>query len=120
MDASRLVKMAELAKLDGNRKTRRINHKRSLKLIEELTADRPCGDCTACCTKLSIVELTKPEGVGCRHETPTGCGRYASRPGSCRSFYCLWKVGVGRENERPDKSGFVMLMALEDGLNRAP
>lgn len=109
--------LRELGSLDGNRKMRQANRKRSLQLIDALTADRPCGECSACCTKISIAELHKSEGVSCRSLAASGgCVRYASRPQSCKTFYCLWKTGAVAESERPDKSGFVLMLAMEDDL----
>ena len=37
-----------------------------------------------------------------------GCSRYAFRPESCRSWSCLWRVGLfDAESDRPDKRGLV-------------
>ena len=71
------------------------------------TAGRECGDCTACCTVLAIVELQKPQRRACDHLCRSGCGIYATRPASCREFHCLWLRGALDADEalRPDRLG---------------
>lgn len=75
---------------------------------------RSCGDCTACCEHLGVDELEKPAGQRCEHQRPAGdarrfggCRIYDTRPGSCRSYACLWALGVGGREDRPDKSGVI-------------
>ena len=70
-------------------------------------AGRECGDCTACCTVLAIVELQKPQRRACDHLCRSGCGIYADRPASCREFHCLWLRGALDADEalRPDRLG---------------
>jgi hypothetical protein len=54
-------------------------------------AQRQCGDCSLCCKLLQIPELKKPKDVWCPNfRTGAGCGIYADRPGSCRTFVCQW------------------------------
>lgn len=55
---------------------------------------RACGSCTACCTVISVHELGKGAYEGCKHLGESGCGIYADRPRSCRSFECQWLRGV--------------------------
>lgn len=79
----------------------------------EENVSRKCGACTLCCTTMAVPELDKPNGVPCKHLTPTGCGIYETRPLSCRAFECSWLRGDGDPTVRPDKTGAVM--TLEDG-----
>lgn len=62
---------------------------------------RSCGDCSLCCKLARIDELSKPEGVWCRHCAPGrgGCTIHATRPDVCRNWNCTWIVdeGVGEE-----------------------
>mgnify|MGYP006270571377 FL=1 len=78
---------------------------------------RSCGGCTACCTVMAVEELAKPGFTPCGHlREPDGsgrqggCGRYGSRPASCRSFECLWLRGLvlTSEEHRPDRVGLVL------------
>lgn len=55
---------------------------------------RACGSCTACCTVMSVREIAKGMYEACEHLCAEGCGIYASRPGSCRTFECQWLLGV--------------------------
>ena len=66
---------------------------------------RACGPCTACCTTMRVDALGKPANVRCPH-AGTGCGIYPTRPDECRTYYCLWRLGVDEEDERPDRSGY--------------
>lgn len=52
-----------------------------------------CEGCTLCCKVLRISDggLEKAAYEVCGHCWPGGCGIYASRPGVCRGFECLWK-----------------------------
>ena len=92
-------------------------------LIDEtrLLADAPapgreCGDCTACCTLLKVVELNKPMRFACEHVGRNGCRIYADRPTACREFDCLWLRGAlpADPSYRPDHLG-----VLFDGYRRA-
>lgn len=52
---------------------------------------KQCGDCSLCCKLLGIAEIEKPHGDWCPHFVRgTGCGIYADRPDSCRTFMCQW------------------------------
>lgn len=79
--------------------------------METITAQRPCGECKACCEVLAIQELDKPLNVMCEHAGagPQGCCTiYDSRPKSCQDYLCLWKLGLGTDDHRPDRSGLVL------------
>ena len=54
---------------------------------------RECGPCSACCTAIGVPELDKPPYRPCAHLCEAGCGVYADRPGSCRTFECQWLRG---------------------------
>ncbi|HEX4146484.1 MAG TPA: hypothetical protein VHY91_23490 [Pirellulales bacterium] len=71
-------------------------------------AIRVCGDCTACCTVMGVVELGKANYQRCLHE----CGRctiYEARPSVCRTWSCGWLLGAieGDERRRPDRLGLM-------------
>jgi hypothetical protein len=68
--------------------------------------ERPCDECTACCTVMAVEEISKPLGEPCQHLC-NGCSIYESRPQPCREFNCCWRYGLGNDSERPDKSGIV-------------
>jgi hypothetical protein len=91
-----------------NRKARR-----RLKVVVERKLDanlaqRACGECTACCTVLAIAELDKPIHTDCVHASTKGCGIYEMRPKSCREYECLWRIGLGTLEQRPDRLGLVI------------
>lgn len=69
---------------------------------------RKCGECTACCTTLAIEELRKPVNVACPHVCATGCQIYPERPQTCQDFLCTWRMGLGDDSMRPDRSGFLL------------
>ena len=70
---------------------------------------RSCGPCTACCTAQGVkegLETPKPPGVPCVHLSACGgCAIYKSRPKECRNYSCLWLLGIGPIEERPDLLG---------------
>jgi hypothetical protein len=76
---------------------------------EHHVAGRTCGECTACCTTLQVVELNKPINTPCPHCTTGGCGIYVSRPPTCRVWSCEWWLGrLGlTDAQRPDKLGLM-------------
>lgn len=43
---------------------------------------------------MSVNEIAKEMYEPCEHVCGSGCGIYASRPGSCRTFECQWLLGV--------------------------
>jgi hypothetical protein len=71
-------------------------------------ANRVCGDCTACCTVMGVVELNKANYQPCSHNCGR-CGIYNSRPSTCRSWSCGWLLGLieGDERRRPDQIGLL-------------
>lgn len=91
-----------------NRKARRSLKVVLEKGLDKTMAQRPCGECTACCAALAVEELGKPVGVPCMYVTEQGCGIYESRPKSCREYQCGWRFGYGSLEQRPDRVGVVL------------
>ena len=85
----------------------------------ELVPGRECGNCTACCTHLRIEddELKKLAGEPCPHlSNHQGCSIYATRPITCRNWYCGWRYMSQLDDQcRPDQSG-IMIRLKDDGL----
>ncbi len=78
----------------------------------QLVPGRTCGTCMMCCKVPAIEEFAKPPGAWCRHAVAgKGCGIYAERPGSCRTFYCSWMQDDSFGPEwKPEKAKFVVYM----------
>jgi hypothetical protein len=91
-----------------------------------LVAGRACGSCNVCCVVLTIddPELQKVEGYRCTHaQRDNSCGIYATRPHTCRTFYCGWRrLKWIREPLRPDRSGVLVRLhgqiSKEDGTTQ--
>jgi hypothetical protein len=80
-------------------------------LLGPVLADRACGDCTACCTVLTVdtPDFSKPAETPCVHLGAHGCGIHAERPAICRSWFCGWRRVVDLPDEaRPDRSGLLV------------
>lgn len=80
-------------------------------LLGPVVADRACGDCTACCTVLTVdtPDFKKPAGAPCIHLASQGCGIHAVRPHICRTWFCGWRRIAGLPDDaRPDRSGIVV------------
>lgn len=71
---------------------------------------RKCGECTACCKILPVVELSKPALTRCKHQRHgKGCAIYDQRPLSCRLWSCLWLTDPQTADlSRPDRSHYVI------------
>ncbi len=78
---------------------------------------RSCGECDLCCTVLRVDALGKLGGRRCTHqgEAGPGCGIYATRPGICRAYRCLWLQGGLRPADRPDRLGAVIDLSTREG-----
>lgn len=82
--------------------------------------NRVCGDCVACCITPEIPALDKPADTRCPNlrqkarERP-GCSIYRDRPESCGAFSCLWLMGFGAFQDRPDRTG-VYLTVQDVGI----
>ncbi|MBX9730371.1 MAG: YkgJ family cysteine cluster protein [Sphingomonas sp.] len=80
-------------------------------LLGPVLADRACGDCTACCTVLTVntPEFSKPAGTPCANLCADGCGIHDARPGICRTWFCAWRrVAAMPDAARPDRSGLLV------------
>lgn len=84
-------------------------------LLGPLLAERDCGDCTACCTVLTVdtPEFSKPAGIPCVHLAAQGCGIHAVRPHICRTWFCAWRrVAALPDAARPDRSGLLVSLGF--------
>lgn len=70
---------------------------------------RVCGECSVCCVQWKIPVLNKPARMPCLH-LDGDCTIYEDRPQVCATFRCGWLRGMGSEDDRPDKSGKVILV----------
>ncbi|MES2444229.1 MAG: YkgJ family cysteine cluster protein [Pseudomonadota bacterium] len=80
-------------------------------LLGPVLANRACGDCTACCTALTVdtPDFKKRAGTPCVHLAAQGCGIHAVRPTICRTWFCAWRrVAAMPEEARPDRSGLLV------------
>jgi Fe-S-cluster containining protein len=80
-------------------------------LLGPVLADRDCGDCTACCTVLTVdtPDFKKPAGTPCTHLGPRGCSIHAVRPHICRTWFCAWRrIAEMPDEARPDRSGILV------------
>jgi len=83
-----------------------------------MTLGRKCGTCTACCVIPPIPSTGKPTGRPCSrlNKDQTRCSRYKDRYRICKGFFCGWLAGYGEEEDRPDKSG-IIIMELEPTIS---
>lgn len=80
-------------------------------LLGPVLSDRACGDCTMCCTILTVdtPDFQKPAGIRCTHLAAHGCSIHAVRPHICRTWFCAWRRIAGiPEEARPDRSGILV------------
>lgn len=80
-------------------------------LFGPVLADRACGDCTACCTVLTVntPEFKKPVDTPCGYLCASGCGIHDVRPRICRTWFCAWRRVASMPDEvRPDLSGLLV------------
>lgn len=80
-------------------------------LLGPVLPDRECGDCTECCTVLTVdtPDFKKPAGTPCVNLTARGCSIHAVRPTICRTWFCGWRRVAGLPEEaRPDRSGLLV------------
>jgi len=77
---------------------------------------RSCGRCTMCCYVFEVAAVPTRGYEWCKHcAVGVGCRIYAARPPECASFYCLWRMGFGTDEDRPDRHGVVMDLQVESG-----
>jgi len=80
-------------------------------LLGPVLADRSCGECTACCTVLTVdtPDFKKPAGTPCTQLAAQGCAIHAVRPDICRTWFCAWRRVAGMPDDaRPDRSGLLV------------
>ncbi len=80
-------------------------------LLGPVLPGRDCGDCTACCTVLTVntPDFKKPAGTPCVHLCANGCGIHEVRPKICRTWFCAWRrVASMPDTARPDRSGLLV------------
>jgi len=93
---------------------------------------RECGECIVCCVypRINDPELTKRGMQHCPNLTLPGeevensvfytgatnhnCKIHSTRPKMCRDYRCVWLLGHGHKNDRPDKS--LMLFDNSSGI----
>ena len=80
-----------------------------------LAPGRDCGTCTVCCKTFDIPEVPKMAGQWCPHVVQSkGCGIHATRPQTCRRFFCHWMRNGGLGSEwRPDRAKFLIQIEME-------
>ena len=75
---------------------------------------KTCAGCSACCEIVPVKELGLEAFHRCPHQRPPyhaqgpGCGIYAARPYSCRSWSCAWLLADWPDIYRPDRCGLVI------------
>ncbi|WP_303758641.1 YkgJ family cysteine cluster protein [Sphingobium yanoikuyae] len=80
-------------------------------LLGAILPNRACGDCTICCTILTVdtPDFKKPAGEPCKHLSSHGCTIHAERPHICRTWFCAWRrVSDMPDEARPDRSGILV------------
>jgi len=83
-----------------------------------LVPGRSCDGCTMCCKIFAIPELPKPRHEWCTHcDIGKGCKIYATRPQTCRDFYCGYLLMAKLpEHWKPSRSR--MVLTWESHANR--
>src|SRR6266702_770795 len=89
---------------------------------DRLVPGRECGNCNVCCVALTIDDeaLQKAGGCRCPNSLPDKrCGIYETRPRTCSSFYCGWRLLKWvREPMRPDASGVLVQLHIYSSTDR--
>lgn len=82
----------------------------------EFRKPHACGECSLCCRLMGVKELQKKPITWCPHVTKgCGCGIYATRPETCRSFECVWlSTPSAPDALRPDKIGGVLVATYDN------
>lgn len=84
-------------------------------LLGPVLPERDCGDCTVCCSVLTVntPDFAKPAGVPCVHLMDGGCGIHATRPHICRTWFCAWRrLASLPDDARPDRSGLLVSLTF--------
>src|ERR1700760_2179500 len=77
---------------------------------------RACGDCHVCCIapRIDDVALQKPAGAVCPNLGEGGCTIYETRPGTCRSWLCGWRLQAELDDSwRPDLRGVFLMPQMQ-------
>jgi hypothetical protein len=75
---------------------------------------RECGACSLCCRVMSVPEV-KQDHAWCRHAKPGhGCLIYKSRPEPCRSFQCLWLLGIALADHWYPKDAKIVVHTIHE------
>lgn len=74
---------------------------------------RKCGECSVCCIVGYVPEIEKPAHTPCPFIKTDKCGSCSifdspDLPKVCQTYKCSWLNGYGNENDRPDKSGYML------------
>jgi hypothetical protein len=75
-------------------------------VLPVLWPGRECGACSMCCSILAVHEdgVDTKYGETCEHSrNHRGCAIYETRPGVCKTWSCLWRLGILPPELRPDK-----------------
>jgi hypothetical protein len=115
-EPTEVIDQIALAIIDeAKRGNREVRDRLSLPLFGPHT--RECGECRACCVVVATGELGKPYYADCEHlcmdPAKGGCGIYEQRPLECRTYECLWLMGMlGTDDRamRPDNLGLLFNM----------
>lgn len=93
-----------------------LDTKEWIELTGKRAASRECGTCRLCCKTGSVDEegvrfqpFRKPAGVMCEFASSKGCSLHedSMMPRTCSAFLCLWRLGMGHDEHRPDKMKMV-------------
>jgi len=75
---------------------------------------KTCAGCSACCETIPVMEIGLAPFTPCTYQATVldvsgpGCKIYATRPGSCRSWSCLWLKSNLPDELKPSRSGLVI------------
>lgn len=81
--------------------------------ITEPATDRKCGECQVCCLVMDVrptnEEVTLSHAFErCQFLCDVGCSIYEHRPSPCEAYHCMWRLGWGGPEDRPDRLGVLM------------
>jgi len=82
----------------------------------KITPGRDCGECQACCFAPRLDELEKPSFTSCKNQGQGECTDYENRPTPCRDYNCMWRLGYGAKDDRPDKTGLMLTARMHANL----
>ena len=76
-------------------------------LDNDLVNGRQCEDCHVCCVALELPP--RAAHTRCHFLNQRGqCLKYATRPRECSLYWCMWRLGQFRQEDRPDRSGVIV------------